>query len=97
MLCLLYRLYRGFGRQGHCIGVIVPADKPVGNVNVIVEVFFRGGFLQVVGDVDFQFGPGLELFLPVVVGVHVGEDVVVYARNRVVYLDSSEIIPYLCL
>lgn len=31
-----------------------------------------GVFLEIVADIHFQLGPGLELFLPVVVGVHVG-------------------------
>ena len=28
---------RGIGRQSHCIGVIVPADEPVGNVYVMLR------------------------------------------------------------
>lgn len=68
----LYRLYRGFGRQGHCIGVVVPADEPVGNVYVVFEVLGGCVLLEVVADVHFQLGPDLELPLPVVESVHVG-------------------------
>ena len=38
------------------VGSVVPADEPVGYVNVIVEVFLRGAFLQVVGDVARSHG-----------------------------------------
>ena len=56
-----------------CIGVVLPADQPVGNVNVIFKVVGGSVLLKIVADVHLQLGPGLELLLPVVVGVHVGK------------------------
>ena len=38
---LVYRLYRGFRKRYVCIGVVFPADQPVGNVDVVFEVFGR--------------------------------------------------------
>ena len=64
-------LLLNYSRQGHCIGGLFPADESVGNVYVVFEVLGGCVLLEIVADIHFQLGAGLELLLPVVVGVHV--------------------------
>ena len=91
---LLYWLYRCIGRQGHCIGGLFPADEPVGNVYVSAQVFLAGVLLEIVADIHFQLGAGLDLLLPVVVGIHIREDqdlssIQSLRRRRLLRLSSS--------
>ena len=48
-------------------------EEPVGNVNVVEEVFRAGVLLQDIGDGDFQVRDGGEFGLPVSVAIDIGK------------------------
>lgn len=62
---------------------------PVGNVYVVLEIFGGCILLEVVADIHFQLGPGLELPLPVVESVHVG----IAAKAKTDAMDAMERAP----